>query len=73
MLAWNLDVHTLQVGSVPQFGEPPPPPNVIFQTRAQRNAHLLPLLRTWPTTHYRLVERVRTFRVYEHCGGKVAS
>ena len=42
-------------------------PNVVFQTRAQRNAHLLPLLRTWPGTHYQLVTRVRTFRVYEHC------
>jgi hypothetical protein len=73
MLAWTLGVHTLQVGSVPQFGPPPPPPNVIFQTRAQRSAHLLPLLSTWPGTHYRLVEHVRTFNVYEHCAGKVSS
>jgi hypothetical protein len=73
MLAWTLGVHTLQVGSVPQFGPPPPPPNVIFQTRAQRSAHLLPLLSTWPGTRYRLVERVRTFKVYEHCAGRVSS
>jgi hypothetical protein len=73
MLAWTLGVHTLQVESVPQFGPPPPPPNIIFQTRAQRSAHLLPLLRTWPTTHYQLAARVRTFRVYEHCAGKVGA
>ena len=69
MLAWNLGVHTLQVQASPVSASAPPPPapNVVFQTRAQRNAHLLPLLRTWPGTHYQLVTRVRTFRVYEHC------
>jgi len=69
MLAWNLGVHTRQVQASPVSASAPPPPapNVVFQTRAQRNAHLLPLLRTWPGTHYELVTRVRTFRVYEHC------
>ncbi len=70
MLAYNLDVHTLAVAASPVLepGQaPPPPPNVIFQTRAQRNAHLLPLLSTWPNVDYRLVTHNRTFRVYEHC------
>ncbi len=46
MLAWTLGVHTTQVQASPvsSAGPPPPAPNVIFQTRAQRNAHLLPLL-----------------------------
>lgn len=69
MLAWTLGVHTTQVQASPvsSSGPPPPAPNVIFQTRAQRNAHLLPLVHTWPSTPYHLVTRVRTFRVYEHC------
>jgi hypothetical protein len=70
MLAWTLDVHTLTIQASPVLAPgqaPPPPPNVIFQTRAQRNAHLLPLLSTWPTVHYRLVTHNRTFRVYENC------
>ena len=57
MVAWTLGVHTLQVQASPVSASAPPPPapNVVFQTRAQRNAHLLPLLRTWPGTHYQLV------------------
>jgi hypothetical protein len=44
---------------------------VIFQTRAQHNAHLLPIVREWKTTNYKLVAHVRTFRVFAHCTGKV--
>ena len=44
---------------------------MIFQTRAQRNATLLPVVHTWPNVHYQLVAHVRTFRVYANCAGKV--
>ncbi len=72
MLAWTLGVHTLQVQASPLPGAPlPPPPNVIFQTRAQHHAHLLPVVRAWSSVHYRLVAHVRTFRVYANCAGKV--
>ncbi len=70
MLAWTLGVHTIDVEASPlSVSNPGPPPNVIFQTRAQRNAHLLPVVRTWNTTPYRLVARTRTFRVFESCRG----
>jgi hypothetical protein len=66
MLAWTLGVHTIDVEASPQsVSDPGPPPNVIFQTRAQRNAHLLPVVGAWKTTPYRLVARTRTFRVFE--------
>ncbi len=70
MIAYYLGVHTLTIEASPLAAPPPntPGPNVIFQTRAQRNAHLLPSLEKWPTTHYKLVTETRTFRVYEHCG-----
>jgi hypothetical protein len=73
MLAWTLGVHTLQVEAAPLPGQAlPPPPNVIFQTRAQRNATLLPRVRDWSSTvPYQRVAHVRTFRVYSHCTGKV--
>jgi hypothetical protein len=72
MLAWALGVHTLQVeGSPLTPSQAGPAPNVIFQTRAQRHAHLLPTLRAWPTVQYTLVAHVRTFRVYSHCAGSV--
>jgi hypothetical protein len=69
MVAWQLGVHTLTIEASPLTPPPPntPGPNVIFQTRAQRNAHLLPSLRNWPSTHYRLATQTRTFRVYENC------
>jgi hypothetical protein len=68
MLAWTLGVHTIDVEASPQsVSNPGPPPNVIFQTRAQRNAHLLPVVGAWSTTPYRLVAHTRTFRVFEHC------
>jgi hypothetical protein len=74
MLAWNLDVHTVRVEAPPSVPPPlgTPGPNVVFQTRAQRGAHLLPLLRGWPTTHYTRAARVRTFRVYSHCANNMA-
>jgi hypothetical protein len=74
MLAWNLHVHTLRVEASPSVAPPAgaPGPSVIFQARAQRSAHLLPLLRSWPSTHYTLVAHVRTFRVYSHCANNMA-
>lgn len=72
MLAWNLGVHTAQVEASPlSASNPGPPPNVIFQTRAQRSAHLLPIVRAWKGVHYQLVARVRTFRVFSSCAGRV--
>jgi hypothetical protein len=71
MLAYDLGVHTLSVQASP-IGPPPPAPNVIFQTRAQRNASLLPVVHTWANVPYKLVADVRTFRVFEHCAGKVS-
>jgi hypothetical protein len=73
MLAWTLGVHTADVQAAPLTSEAlPPPPNVIFQTRAQRNASLLPRVRSWSSTvPYQRVAHVRTFRVYSHCAGKV--
>jgi hypothetical protein len=69
MIAYDLGVHTLQIEASPLSAPPPntPGPNVIFQTRAQRNAHLLPSLHNWPSTHYKRVTATRTFRVYENC------
>jgi hypothetical protein len=73
LVAWTLGVHTLQVEASPLPGAPvPPAPNVIFQTRAQRHASLLPRVRDWSSTvPYQLVAHVRTFKVYSHCAGKV--
>jgi hypothetical protein len=68
MLAWTLGVHTDQIRASPlPHTELPPAPNVIFQTRAQHHAHLLPVVGAWKTVPYRLVARTRTFRVYESC------
>jgi hypothetical protein len=47
------------------------PPNVIFQTRAQHNATLLPIIRPWHV-NYSLVARQRTFRVFMNCAAKAA-
>ena len=71
MLAWNLGVHTITVQASPlTLAQLPPAPNVIFQTRAQRHSHLLPVVRAWQGLHYRLVARVRSFSVYEQgCRG----
>jgi hypothetical protein len=73
MVAWTLGVHTVRVDASPLPGAPlPPAPNVIFQTRAQRHASLLPSVRDWSAAvPYQLVAHVRTFKVYSHCAGKV--
>jgi hypothetical protein len=68
MVAYDLGVHILRVEAAPLTGQPvPPAPNVIFQARANRRARLLPSLRTWPGTSYRLVALTKTFRVYAQC------
>ncbi len=69
MLAYYLGVHTLTIEASPLTAPPPntPGPNVVFQTRAQRNAHLLPILHQWSTTSYTQTTTTRTFRVFEHC------
>jgi hypothetical protein len=73
MLAYTLGVHTAQVQAAPLTEQGlPPAPNLIFQTRAQRNASLLPRVRDWSSTvPYQLVAHVRTFKVYSHCAGRV--
>ena len=71
MLAWNLGVHTMRVEAPPTEPGSGSPPNVIFQTRAQRNATLLPIIRPW-NTHYSLVARNRTFRVFMNCAARAA-
>jgi hypothetical protein len=67
MLAWNLDVHTGRIEASPAEAGQGTPPNVVFQTRAQRSAHLLPIVRAWETAHYTRVTNMRTFRVYAQC------
>jgi hypothetical protein len=70
MVAWTLGVHTADIQASPLSGaEPPPPPNVILQTRAQSNSTLLPIVHTWSTTHYTYAAHVRTFRLFTHCRG----
>jgi hypothetical protein len=71
MLAWNLDVHTLRIEAPPTVPGTGRPPNVIFQTRAQHNARLLPIIRPWHVP-YSLVARQRTFRVFMNCAARAA-
>jgi hypothetical protein len=71
MLAWNLDVHTTRVKAPPRVPGTGTPPNVIFQTRAQRSATLLPIIRPWHV-NYSLVSHQRTFRVYMNCAARAA-
>jgi len=71
MLAWNLDVHTVRIEAPPVVAGAGRPPNAIFQTRAQHNATLLPIIRPWHTP-YSLIARQRTFRVYMNCAAKAA-
>jgi hypothetical protein len=74
MIAYDLGVHILRVESSPAENLPlPPAPNIVFQARANRGAHLLPLLRVWPNTTYHEVARLRSFRVSEACAGKVGA
>jgi hypothetical protein len=72
MLAWNLDVHTGRIQASPTVAGAGTPPNVIFQTRAQRNAHLLPIIRAWHGVNYSRVTTERTFRVYAQCANGAA-
>ena len=72
MAAWTLGVHTLRVQAPPSKLAPPPWPTVILQTRAQSNSTLLPTaaqILAWDRAgaRYRLVDRVRTFRVFSAC------
>jgi hypothetical protein len=70
LVAYALGVHMLRVEAAPLTGEPlPPAPNVIFQARATRHAHLLPSLSSWPTTSYQRVAQNRAFKVYATCAG----
>jgi hypothetical protein len=71
MLAWNLNVHTVRIEAPPTVPGTGTPPNVIFQTRAQRSAHLLPIIKPWHVS-YSLIARNRTFRVYMNCRAKAA-
>jgi hypothetical protein len=72
MLAYMLDVHTLRVEDPPAVAGTGPPPNVIFQTRAQRSSTLLPIIRPWHH-YYALVDHQRTFRVFMNCAAKAAT
>jgi hypothetical protein len=72
MLAWNLDVPTRRIQASPTVAGTGTPPNVIFQTRAQRSAHLLPIIRAWQGVNYTHVTSVRTFRVFAQCGNGAA-
>jgi len=74
MLAWTLGVHTVRVDASPLKGGPlPPPPDVIFQVRAQHHASLLPRVSDWPTVSYHRVPLagVHAFRVYSRCAGRL--
>jgi hypothetical protein len=71
MLAWNLGVHTMRIEAPPTVPGTGTPPNVIFQTRAQRSAKLLPIIRPWHVD-YSLVDHQRTFRVFMNCAAKAA-
>ena len=70
MLAWTLGVHTLDVEASPNGGPAPPAPNVIFQTRAQRNATRCRVVRLAQRA-LSACGHVRTFRVYSNCTGNV--
>ena len=76
MVAWTLGVHTLRIEATPNTLVGPPWPEVILQTRAQSNAHLLPTpgqIIAWEHegAPYRLLTHVRTFRVFSTCASKV--
>jgi hypothetical protein len=74
MVAWTLGVHTIDIQASPvSLKRLPSAPNVIFQTRAQRHAHLLPVVGAWKGVPYRLVAVTKTFRVFENCRGSVRS
>jgi hypothetical protein len=73
MLAYTLGVRMLRVEASPTKGLPiGPPPNTIFQTRANRRASLLPSFANvagWAAAgaRYTTVTTTRTFRVLSTC------
>ncbi len=69
MVAWTLGTHTAQVAASPKSGtHPTAGPPVILQTRAQRNAHLLPILHKFTNySSYVLAKHDRTFRLFTDC------
>jgi hypothetical protein len=71
MVAWTLNVHTLDVQAPPPAGTQPEAsaPNVILQTRASRNLALLPYLSQWPSVHYTYDGTSGPFRLFTHCRG----
>ena len=67
-VAWYLGVHTDRLEGPPTEAEPPgPAPNVVLQAAPHTHWTPLPLLSTWPGTHYSYVAGTRTFRLFEHC------
>ncbi len=74
LVAWTLGVRTLRIEPAPLKGTPlPAAPDVILQVRAQHHASLLPRVGDWPSIHYRLVARTRTFRVFSSCAGRLGA
>jgi hypothetical protein len=68
MVAWTLGVHTAQIEAPAAAGEEPgAAPNVILQTRDTRHATLLPIVHSWPTTHYQYIGTSGPFRLFTHC------
>jgi hypothetical protein len=66
MVAYALGVHTLRVEANPVKGPTLQPyPNVIMQARANRRAHLLPLLPQG--AGFQRIAHTRTFQVYTTC------
>jgi hypothetical protein len=73
MVAWALGVPVDRVEAPPaSTDQPGTAPNVIFQTRATRRSFLLPVVGAWTGARYRLAVRVRSFRVFSSCAGKLA-
>ena len=73
MLAYYVGVHTLTIEAPPAAGAPPGPRRTSSSRRRDAlDAALLPILGQWPNAHYQLVGTTRTFRVFEHCAGKVS-
>ncbi|HWE10548.1 MAG TPA: hypothetical protein VG325_14445 [Solirubrobacteraceae bacterium] len=74
MVSWALGVATTRIEAPPATPAPESAaeaPNVILQTRDTRSAHLLPLLRTWPTVAYHYVGTSGHVRMFtHHCSGR---
>jgi hypothetical protein len=68
MVAWALDVHTVDVGAPAAAGSKPgPAPNVILQARDTRSAALLPFLSSWPNVHYHYVGTAGPIHMFTNC------